>query len=211
MYLPRPFEQASLEQMHALVAAHPLGALVVHGDAGLTADHIPFELAPATPDAPFGILRAHVARSNPVWRADGSESLVIFQGPHAYISPEYYEEKAVTGKAVPTWNYAVAHVHGTLRAVDDPAWLLGLLERLTDRHEAARPQPWKVADAPRDYIDALLKAVVGIEIVVTRMEGKWKASQHRPQRDRARIVAGLAQDAGTAGMAALMAGLPERT
>jgi transcriptional regulator len=205
MYQPRQFEQSSLDDMHALIAAHPLGALVVRGEHGLTTDHIPFELAPPTPEAPYGVLRAHVARANPVWRDDGREAVVIFQGPHAYISPEHYEEKAVSGKVVPTWNYAVVHAHGSVRAIDDPAWLLGLLERMTDRHEARRAHPWKVADAPRDYVDALLKAVVGIEIVVGRMEGKWKASQNLSQGDQARIVAGLAHDPGTAGMAALMA------
>lgn len=204
MYLPRSFQQTSVEEMHALAAANPLGTLVLHGGAGLVADHIPFELAPPSPGAPFGTLRAHVARANPVWHADGQDALVIFQGPHAYVSPEYYEEKAVSGKAVPTWNYAVMHAHGTLRAVDDSAWLLALLERLTDRHESGRAQPWKVADAPRDYIDGLLKAVVGIEIVIGRMDGKWKASQNRPAADQSRIADGLAADDSSAAMAALM-------
>lgn len=204
MYLPRQFAQTSIDELHALAAANPLGALVVQGEAGLVANHIPFELAPPTPDAPFGILRAHVARANPVWREDGRAALVIFQGPNGYVSPEYYSEKAASGKVVPTWNYAVVHAHGTLRAIDDRQWLLALLERMTDRHEAGRAQPWKVADAPGDYIDGLLGAVVGIEIVIGKMEGKWKASQNRPPDDRARIAAGLAQDASTAAMRAFM-------
>lgn len=204
MYLPRQYEQTSIDDMHALAAANPLGALVVQGDSGLVANHIPFELVPPTPEAPFGILRAHVARANPLWHEDGRGALVIFQGLNGYVSPEYYAEKAVSGKVVPTWNYAVVHAHGTLRAIDDRQWLLGLLDRMTDRHEAGRGQPWKLADAPGDYIDGLLRAVVGIEIVIGKMEGKWKLSQNRPAEDRARIAAGLAQDASAAAMRAFM-------
>jgi transcriptional regulator len=191
VYVPKPFEESRLEVMHALVAAYPLGALVVQGAGGLDADHVPFEICPPAAHAPFGSLRAHVARANPLAGKDGAQALVLFQGPSAYVSPSFYEEKAISGKVVPTWNYAVVHAHGRLRVVDDPAWLLGLLERLTARHEASRPQPWAVADAPREYVDRLLEAVVGIEIVIERLEGKWKASQNRPRGDRERIVAGL--------------------
>jgi transcriptional regulator len=202
MYTPRHFEETRLDVLHALIASSPLGALVRHTPDGLDADHIPFEIAAPTADAPLGILRAHVARANPLWREDGAQVMAMFQSPSAYISPAFYEQKAIDGKVVPTWNYAVVHAHGTLRAVDDPAWVLSLVERLTDRHEAGRAQPWKVADAPREYIDKMLKAIVGIEIRIERFEGKWKTSQNRSAADQSSIAAGLAAD-GQA-LAALM-------
>jgi transcriptional regulator len=194
MYTPRHFEETRLEIMHALIAAHPLGALVRHHAGQLDADHLPFEISGPADDAPHGILRAHVARANPLWREDGAQVMVLFQSPSAYISPAFYEQKAVDGKVVPTWNYAVVHAHGTLRTVDEPEWLLSLVERLTDRHESGRPQPWQVADAPRDYIDKMLKAIVGIEIRIERIEGKWKTSQNRGVAEQSRISAGLAAD-----------------
>ncbi|MGZ5201004.1 MAG: FMN-binding negative transcriptional regulator [Telluria sp.] len=194
MYTPRHFEETRLDVLHALIASHPMGALVRHGAGGLDADHIPFEIAGPAEDAPFGTLRAHVARANPLWREAGAQVMVLFQSPTAYISPAFYEQKAVDGKVVPTWNYAVVHARGTLRAIDEPAWLLSLVERLTDRHEAVRAQPWKVADAPRDYIDKMLKAIVGIEIRIDRIEGKWKTSQNRSAADQSRIPAGLAAE-----------------
>lgn len=196
MYTPSHFAEADLATLHALLRDYPLGAIVTHGEDGLSADHIPFEIAPPTPEAPFGVLRAHVARANPLWQRAGREALVVFQGPQAYISPAFYEEKRATGKVVPTWNYAVAHARGVLRAIEDPAWILALLERLTARHEAPRQAPWSVRDAPREYIDKLLNAIVGIEIVLTRLDGKWKVSQNRPREDQANIAAGLPGDMG---------------
>lgn len=204
MYSPSHFEEARLDVLHALVTDHPFGTLVTHGAGGLDADHIPFEISAPTPDAPFGILRAHVARANPLWRCGGQAVMAVFQGPSAYVSPAWYEEKAVSGKVVPTWNYAVVHAHGTLRAVEDPAWLLALLDRLTKRHESGRAAPWSVGAAPRDYIDKLLAAIVGIEIPIERMHGKWKASQNRSERDQANVAAALDEQAATAGMATLM-------
>jgi transcriptional regulator len=204
VYTPAQFEETRIEVLHQLVEQHPLGALVMHGAHGLDADHIPFEIGAPTPEAPFGVLRAHVARANPLWRSDGAAALVLFQGPSAYVSPSHYEQKAVSGKVVPTWNYAVVHAHGTLRTVDDPHWLLGLLGRLTSRHESGLSAPWKIADAPPDYIDGLLKAIVGIEIALDRLQGKWKTSQNRPPADRERVAAALAALEGSAGMAALM-------
>jgi transcriptional regulator len=192
MYSPSHFEETRLATLHALVEAHPLGTLVTHTAAELAADHIPFEIAAPTAEAPHGTLRAHVARSNPLWRQAGAETLVVFQGPSAYVSPSLYEEKPVSGKVVPTWNYAVVHAHGRLRAIEDPAWILALLERLTARHEAARAAPWAVRDAPAEYIDTLLKAIVGIEIPLERLQGKWKLSQNRPQADRAAVSADCA-------------------
>ena len=175
MYIPAKYQETRTEVLHALIASHPLGMLVTHGPDGLSANHIPFEVSAPTPDAPLGILHAHVARANPVWRRDGAGTLAVFQGEQRYVSPSEFEEKAISGRVVPTWDYAVVHVHGALRTVDDPVWLSALLGRLTDRHEAGQAAPWAVADAPRDYIDKLMAAIVGIEIRIDRIEGKWKA------------------------------------
>ncbi|MDZ5633319.1 FMN-binding negative transcriptional regulator [Janthinobacterium sp. GMG1] len=190
MYTPTSFREERLDVLHGLIDAHPLGALVRQSVDGLCADHLPFEIAAPTPDAPFGILRAHVARANPLWRTAGGndECMVIFQGPHAYITPAWYAEKQRSGKEVPTFNYAVVHAHGPLRAIDDAAWLLGLVERRTARHEAGLATPWRVSDAPAGYIDKLLKAIVGIEIPLTRLTGKWKLGQNRTQEDQATMA-----------------------
>lgn len=188
MYVPSHFDEARLEVLHRLIGAHPLGTLVTCGAEGLVADHVPFEIAAAEPGAPFGMLRAHVARANPLWK-NGGDAMVVFQGPSGYISPSLYEEKPVSGKVVPTWNYAVVHAHGQVRAIEDPVWLLGLLERLSKVHESPRAMPWKVADAPPEFIDKLLRAIVGIEIPVQRMQGKWKMSQNRSDNDQRAIGA----------------------
>ncbi len=204
MYAPKHFEETRIDVMHALIEQHALGTLVTMGPDGLGADHIPFEIAPPTPDAPFGILRCHVARANKLWQQEGQEAMVVFQGASAYVTPSWYEEKSASGKVVPTYNYAVVHAHGTLRKIEDPAWLLGLLERLTTSHEAPRAMPWKVGDAPREFIDTLLGAIVGIEIPVRRMQGKWKASQNRPLQDRLNIAEGMAAQPATSAMAELV-------
>jgi transcriptional regulator len=206
MYLPKHFAETRIEVLHALVRAHPLGALVTLGAGGLEANHIPFEIDPDP--APFGTLRGHVARANPLWRelSRGGDALAIFQGPSTYVSPSWYPSKQADGKVVPTWNYAVVHAYGPLRAVDDAAWLRAFVERLTNRHESGRTAPWHVTDAPADYVDKMVTAIVGIELPVTRLLGKWKTSQNRPARDRAGVVAGLEQDGGDAAraMAALV-------
>lgn len=194
MYTPKSYREERLEVLHALMAAHPLGALVRMGEDGLCADHLPFEIAPPTPDAPFGTLRAHVARANPLWRGDGVETMVIFQGPHAYITPAWYAEKELSGEEVPTFDYAVVHAHGTLRVIDERDWLLDFLARLTNRHEANQPQPWQVGDAPPAFIDKLLKAIVGIEIPLARLEGKWKMEQKNSVQDQARVARELSRD-----------------
>lgn len=190
MYTLPVFAETRLEVLHALIHAHPLGTLVRRDGDGLCADHIPFELGAATPEAPFGTLRGHVARANPLWREEG-EVLAVFQGPQAYISPAWYEEKALSGKVVPTYNFAVVHGHGRLRAVHDADWLLALLERLTARHEAAMPQPWRIDEAPPDFIAKIMQAIIGIEIPLGRLEGKWKTSQNQPEQTRRMVAAGL--------------------
>ena len=188
MYTSSWFDETRPEILSSLIAQHPLGAVIVNGANGLAADHIPFELAPPTPDAPFGVLRAHVARANPLWRHDG-ETMVVFQGASAYVSPSLYEEKPISGKVVPTWNYAVVHAHGKLRAIEDPVWILALLNRLTDAHEGKRASPWAVEDAPRDWLDKIMQAIVGIEIPVQRMQGKFKLSQNRSRKDQQMVAA----------------------
>lgn len=200
MYLPRHFEETRVEVLHDLIRACPLGALVTVTASGLDANHVPFEIDPAP--APFGTLRAHVARANPVWRdVAAGDVLVIFRGPDGYVSPAWYPSKAETGKVVPTWNYAVVHAHGAMRAIDDRAWLRAFVEKLTDRHEAARDEPWRVTDAPADYVDTMIGAIVGLEMPITRLTGKWKVSQNRPAQDRAGVVAGLRHERGQPGAA----------
>jgi len=192
MYLPKHFEETRPEALHELIRAHPLGMLVTLNGAGLQANSVPFILD-ADPAGGPGILRAHVARANPLWRETRGdvEALVVFQGPQAYISPGWYASKAEHGKVVPTWNYVMVQARGTLRAVDDADWLRAFVTRLTTRHEAVQAQPWAVTDAPADYIDTMLRAIVGIEIPLTALTGKWKVSQNRPAADRAGVVAGL--------------------
>lgn len=214
MYNPPHFTETRSEIIHGLIATHPLGTLVTLGSTGLDANPIPFEFDPApTATAPHGTLLAHVARANPLWRdhAGTPEVLVIFQGPQSYISPSWYtSSKPEHGKVVPTWNYCVVHAHGPLLIHDDPAWLLSLVTRLTARHESGRAAPWSVADAPPDFIAKQLAAIVGIEIPVTRLVGKWKVSQNRPAADRTGVVAGLAVSSApdAAAMAALVATQP---
>jgi transcriptional regulator len=191
VYLPAHFEERRIEVLHALIREEPLGTLVTAGPEGITANHVPFEIDPEP--APFGTLRAHVARANPVWRdhPPGAEALVIFQGASTYVSPSWYPSKRETGKVVPTYNYVVVHARGRLRAIDDPAWLRRLVGRLTDRHEAGSEHPWKVTDAPGDYVESQLRAIVGIEIVPGSLVGKWKLSQNRPPLDRDGVVRAL--------------------
>jgi len=208
MYLPKHFEQNDPAALQALMLAHPLATLVSvrtqGAEAGPTADHLPLEF-----DAATQTLRGHIARANPLWReAAGQPVLAIFRGEQAYISPGWYPSKAETHKVVPTWNYAVVHAHGLLRVVDDAPWLHTLVSRLSDTHERQQAQPWAVSDAPGDYVQQMLRAIVGIEIPVTRLIGKWKVSQNRSEPDRRGVAQGLAA-AGEAGMAAHVA--PDRT
>jgi transcriptional regulator len=197
MYLPTHFEETRAEVLHELLRAHPLGLLVTQdGGGALAANSVPFVLDP-DPAGGTGILRAHVARANPLWREARAdvESLVVFQGPQAYISPSFYPSKAEHGKVVPTWNYVMVQARGRLRAIDDPAWVEAFVTRLTERHEAPRAKPWAVSDAPADFVATMLKAIVGIEITLTALTGKWKVGQNRSVADRAGVAKGL-RDAG---------------
>jgi transcriptional regulator len=191
MYLPEHFAEVRLEELHRIVREHPLGMLVTHGVSGLDANHLPFEL---TADrGAHGTLQAHVARANPLWKeiADGTEVLVVFRGVQGYISPNWYPSKHETHRSVPTWNYEVVHAHGRIRIVDDVKFVGALVGRLTRVHEADETRPWKMADAPRDYMEQMLRMVVGIEIEVSRLSGKRKLSQNRDARDVAGVVRAL--------------------
>lgn len=203
MYLPAHFEETRPERLRALLRENPLATWVVQADGGLQVNHIPFMLD--ADRGPHGTLVGHVARANPVWRSPGP-SIAVFQGPQAYISPSWYPSKREHGKVVPTWNYAVVHAHGTPRAIEAPDEVLAIVTRLTQTHEAGSAVPWAVSDAPADYIEQMLKAIVGIEIAVERWVGKWKASQNRGVPDRLGTVAGLRQRGGEQGlgMAALV-------
>ena len=205
MYDAEPFRETRIEVLQALIAAHPLATLVTLGsnDAqGLEANHIPLLFDPEPgPDGKFGTLRGHVARANPVWRTFNAdiEVLAVFQGPQGYITPSWYPSKAQHGKVVPTWNYAVVHAHGPLKIMDDAAWLRALVTRLTASQESPSDKPWQVTDAPVDYIDTMLKAIVGIEIPVRRLQGKWKMSQNRLPPDREGVIQGLEASGDEAG------------
>jgi transcriptional regulator len=192
MYLPRHFEETRVDVLHEFVRRQPFGLLVTQGADGLTANPLPF-LLDAEGASGLGTLRGHVARANPVWRdgaSDGS-ALVVFQGPQGYISPAWYPAKAEHGKVVPTWNYVMVQARGRLRAIDDAEWLRRLVTRLTERHEAGRAAPWAVSDAPADYVDTMLRAIVGIEIELEALSGKWKVSQNRSAADRESVVVAL--------------------
>lgn len=204
MYLPAHFEQKDPAALAALMREHPLAALVHQGPQGITADHVPLEY-----DAEAGVLRGHVARANPLWReAAGQPVLALFRGAQAYVTPSWYPSKAATHKVVPTWNYAVVHAHGTLVAHEEAPWLHALVSRLTGHHEAPRARPWAVGDAPEDYVQQMLRAVVGIEIRVERLVGKWKVSQNRSETDREGVAQGLAggESEDSRRMAALVRG-----
>ena len=207
MYLPSHFAESDRQVLHRLMQDHPLSTLITQTSAGLDANHIPLILS--VDEGEHGVLRGHVARANPVWKdyLSTSDVLAVFQGADAYISPSWYPTKKENGKAVPTWNYAVVHASGPLRIIDDAEWLRALVTRLTTHHEAAMAQPWSVGDAPADYIDKMISAIVGIEIPITKLVGKWKVSQNQPVQNRAGVVDGLSSStqSNVAAMAALVA------
>jgi transcriptional regulator len=184
MYIPAHFLIQNPQDLHAIIREHPLGALVTAGADGLDANHIPFEFDPS--QGAHGLLTAHVARANPVWQQcqQGADVLVIFRGNESYISPNWYPSKHETHRQVPTWNYEVVHVHGRLTVMDEEKFVRRVVARLTREHEASEPRPWKMGDSPPEYIAQMLKAVVGIQVEIRRIEGKAKLSQNREARDR---------------------------
>ena len=191
MYIPKAHEETDIAVLHQLIKAHPLGTLITMVDGELVANHIPFVLD--TERGEYGTLLGHVARANPVWQSFSStaNALIIFQGADAYITPSWYPSKHAHGKAVPTWNYVSVHAYGLPRVIEDREWLLQQVTQLTDAHEAKQAVPWQVSDAPADFTERLLSAIVGIEIPIAKLLGKWKTSQNRPETDKLGVIVGL--------------------
>jgi transcriptional regulator len=204
MYQPPAFREDRIEVQHALIRKHPLGLLITAGPAGLLANLFPFLID--ADGAGNGTLRLHMARANPQWRELEAveECLAVFQGPQDYVTPSWYATKRETGKVVPTWNYATVHAWGRPRVMNDDKWLRRQIEDLTASREAPRAEPWAVGDAPEDFVAMQMRAIVGIEIPVSRIEGKWKMSQNRPEPDRAGVIAGF-REMGRDAIAALVA------
>lgn len=192
MYIPPHFAQAEPAALHHIMRSHPLGVLVTSAGGALDADHIPFEFDPGA--GSLGTLSAHVARANPLWQRcpSGTEVLVIFRGAEAYVSPNWYPSKHEAHRQVPTWNYEVVHAHGRLTVLDDERFVRGLLARLTRKHEAPEPKPWKMGDSAPEFIDEMLRKVVGIEVEITTLTGKSKLSQNKEPRDRLHAAETLA-------------------
>ena len=203
MYQPAPFREDHLPTLHALIRAHPLATLITAGAGGLQANLVPFLLAE---DGLKGTLRAHIARANEQAEAlrEGAETLVVFQGPESYISPSWYASKEEHGRVVPTWNYVAVQVRGTPNLIEDARWLRAHVEALTSQQEDKRSAPWKVSDAPESFIAGLIGGILGIEIAIEHIEGKWKASQNRSAADRYGVKAGLRTEGGNEEMAGLV-------
>ncbi len=203
MYAQNAFKEERLPVLQAAIREIGMAVVVTPGLTGLEATHLPLFLEEQ--EGPFGTLYGHMARANPHWgRLTGdAESLAIFQGPHAYVTPSWYESKRQTGKVVPTWNYIAVHAHGILDIIDDPAFARTVLEKQTRFHEEGRPQPWAIADAPEDYIQALLKAIIPVRLTIVRLGGAWKLSQNKTPEDRAGVKRGLSVE--TIGQAAAVA------
>ncbi len=206
MYVPAHFREDDIGKLQQYIRDYGFGLLVIADDAGIEANHVPFQLV-ADPEGSPGKLRCHLARNNPAWKRlqEGARVLVVFQGPHAYISPSWYETKAETGRVVPTWNYLAVHAEGSARIIEDSTWLQQHLNQLTDQHESGTSDPWSVDDAPSEYTDRLITAIVGVEITIETLTGKLKASQNQPERNRAGVKAGL--EAGDRAHSREMAGL----
>jgi transcriptional regulator len=204
VYLPPQFREDRIPALHEAIRRIGFAALVTFGDDGLTASHVPMLIEPEP--QPYGTLAGHLARANPQWRSAKPEvdALAIFIGPQSYITPSWYATKRRTGKVVPTWNYVAVHAYGRLRFVDDGEKTRAHVARLTARHESGRAVPWQVSDAPEDFIAGMVKGIVGFELAVTRLEGKWKMSQNRPEEDRAGVIEGLRRD-GKEDVAAMVA------
>ncbi|WP_304640708.1 FMN-binding negative transcriptional regulator [Pseudomonas sp.] len=192
MYVPNHFKEEDIGKLQQYIRDYGFGLLIVADDAGIEANHVPFYLA-LEQDGSLGHLQCHLARNNPAWQRlnDSARVLAVFQGPDAYISPSWYETKAETGRVVPTWNYLAVHAEGSARIIEDPIWLKHHLSRLTDQHESGMSVPWSVDDAPSDFTERLVQAIVGVEIKIDSLTGKLKASQNQPERNRAGVKAGL--------------------
>jgi transcriptional regulator len=207
MYLPALFNETRTDVLHALMRARPLASLVAQCESGLIANHVPVQTLAAP--GPLGSLRGHIARANSLWKEyrDGSEAIAIFQGPQVYISPSLYPTKKQTGEVVPTWDYAVVHARGSIRFIHDADWLRSFVAGLTDAHEASRPEPWKIGDAPPEYIESMMGLIVGFELTITSLTGKWKVSQNRSAEDQQGVVQGLrdADDEDSHEIAAMLA------
>lgn len=205
MHIPKNFEQNDPEQLKTVIRDYSFATLITHSDAGLEANHIPMVLVESGNQ---DFLQGHLALANPLWKSikDGSNVLVVFHGPNSYISPNYYPTKQETGKVVPTWNYVSVHVKGVMNCIHNDDWKMDLITRLTDQHEAAQEKPWSVSDAPEDYTRRMLPAIVGIEIEVSSIVGKWKVSQNQLEKNKQGVVAGLSERANTndAEMAAIV-------
>jgi transcriptional regulator len=203
MYLPKHFEETRPARLHGFMAAYPLGLLITHDLAGVVANPIPFMLQPER--GPNGTLIGHVARANPVWKQTpgATDALVVFQGPQGYVSPGWYASKTEHGKVVPTWNYSTVQARGALVVHDTVEAVRAVVQTLTTHHEAAQAQPWAMADAPADYIEQMLRAIVMIEVPITALVGKFKLSQNRSGPDRKGVEAGLAER-GEAGLSSTM-------
>ncbi|WP_226664597.1 FMN-binding negative transcriptional regulator [Microbulbifer aggregans] len=191
MYIPKAFQQEDPALLDQLIKDFPFGTLVTHTESGLDAQHLPFLLAD---EQHKKVLKAHISKGNPLWKQvqEDSEVLAIFHGPNGYVSPNFYPTKLESGKGVPTWNYAVVHVKGRVRFTQDPEWIKSLIDELTAQHEASQEKPWSTADAPGGYIEKMLPAIVGLEIEVTSITGKWKLSQNQPEQNQQGVIAGLA-------------------
>lgn len=191
MYTPKQFEELRIDVMHELIRARPLATLVTLSAGGLNANHIPLHLLESP--APLGTLQGHVARANPILGdfEKNIEVLAVFHGPDAYITPSWYATKKETGKVVPTWNYAVVHAYGYVRIVDGASWLRAQLEALTAHNEASFAEPWAVSDAPHEFTEKLIGNIVGFEMVITKLLGKWKVSQNQPQQNQASVIESL--------------------
>lgn len=192
MYVPSHFKEDDIDKLQQYIRDYGLGLLVVADDAGIEANHVPFHLIPEEGGS-LGLLQCHLARSNPAWQRlqDGARVLVVFQGPDAYISPSWYETKSETGRVVPTWNYLAVHAEGQARIIEDSSWLKHHLHRLTEQNESGMSAPWSVDDAPADFTERLVQAIVGVEIKIDSLTGKLKASQNQPERNRVGVKAGL--------------------
>lgn len=197
MYVPSHFKEDDTGKLQQYIRDYGFGLLIVADDGGIEANHVPFYLS-SEQGGTLGQLQCHLARSNPVWQRlhDGARVLAVFQGPDAYVSPSWYETKADTGRVVPTWNYLAVHAEGSARIIEDSTWLKHHLHRLTDQHEASMSNPWSVDDAPTDFTERLVKAIVGVEIKIEVLTGKLKASQNQPEKNRAGVKAGLEAEEG---------------